>query len=224
MGNDETQFSAAQQALGYYYQPRYALLKLFQLPEETTCLIEGDDDVDFSDPSEGKILASLKHKAAGDKLTDLSPDFWKSVRIWLTYFNSHPDDIQDTSFFLFTTGRVCSGSYLENFVEESTARLQPADLAKKAVEILGKTRSKTLLKTKSLLGEVDDEQRSRFFSRITIFDCQDRIDEIPDKIMGLMRTERREFRKAIYQRLEGWWTGECINLLTQKRNDPLNGR
>ena len=79
-------FSAAEQALGYLYQPRYALFQLLKLPETTVCLIEKDDDIDFTDPKEGRILASLKHKAPGDTLNDLSPDFWKSVRIWVEYY------------------------------------------------------------------------------------------------------------------------------------------
>jgi hypothetical protein len=52
---------------------------MIRLPEDTACFIERDDDIDFTDPEEGQILASLKHKAPGDRLTDLNPDFWKSL-------------------------------------------------------------------------------------------------------------------------------------------------
>jgi hypothetical protein len=41
-------------------------------PDLSTYFLEKDDDLDFSDGDSGKSLASLKHKAAGDKLTDLS--------------------------------------------------------------------------------------------------------------------------------------------------------
>ena len=44
---------------------------MIRLPEDTACFIERDDDIDFTDPEEGQILASLKHKAPGDRLTDL---------------------------------------------------------------------------------------------------------------------------------------------------------
>lgn len=74
-------FSAGEQGLGYIYQVRLALLRMLQLPENTTVFIEKDDDLDFVDGNGGKSLASLKHKAVGDKLTDLSTDFWKSVNI-----------------------------------------------------------------------------------------------------------------------------------------------
>ena len=73
------QYAAGEQGLGYIYQPRFGLLKLLQLPESTSILIEKDDDLDFIDKDGMKTLASLKHKGVGDRLTDLSTDFWKSV-------------------------------------------------------------------------------------------------------------------------------------------------
>ncbi len=76
-------YSAGEQGLGYIYQGRLALLQLLRLPEDTAVFLEKDDDLDFIDGSGGKSLASLKHKAVGDKLTDLSTDFWKSANIWL---------------------------------------------------------------------------------------------------------------------------------------------
>jgi hypothetical protein len=50
MGKDSTdQYSAGEQGLGYIYQPRFALLRLLQLPESTSVLIEKDDALDFVD-------------------------------------------------------------------------------------------------------------------------------------------------------------------------------
>src|SRR5678816_4846073 len=79
-------YSAGEQGLGYIYQARLALLRLLQLPEDTAVFLEKDDDLDFIDDDGGKSLASLKHKAVGDRLTDLSTDFWKSVNIWLARY------------------------------------------------------------------------------------------------------------------------------------------
>ena len=82
MANPTDKFSAGAQGLGYIYQVRLALLRLLQLPENTAVSLEKDDDLDFVDSGGGKSLVSLKHKSNGDRLTDLSIDFWKSVRIW----------------------------------------------------------------------------------------------------------------------------------------------
>jgi hypothetical protein len=81
MADPKDKFAAGEPALGYQYQVRFALLQMMQIPEGTGCFIEKDDDLDFSDPEEGQLLASLKHKGPGDQLTALSPDFWRSVRI-----------------------------------------------------------------------------------------------------------------------------------------------
>ena len=60
-------FSAGKQGLGYIYQGRLALYQMLQLPESTTVFLEKDDDVDFEDSNGSKSLASLKHKAEGDR-------------------------------------------------------------------------------------------------------------------------------------------------------------
>ena len=40
-------FAAGEQGLGYIYQSRFALLRIFQLSEDTTVMMEKDDDLDF---------------------------------------------------------------------------------------------------------------------------------------------------------------------------------
>lgn len=214
-------FSAGEQALGYLYQVRYALLQMIRLPEETACFIERDDDLDFTDPEEGQILASLKHKTPGDRLTDLSPDFWKSVRIWLSRFKAGKQADDTLTFFLFTTGTVAEGSFLEHFLPSNS---KPDDLATTADAILGTTISKTILKTKNLFNELNAEEKDDFLSRITIFDNQIRIENIPAAVMDRMRTVPSVFRPPVYERLEGWWVNVAIELMTGKRAEPAYGR
>ena len=102
-------YSAGEQGLGYIYQARLALLHLLQLSEDTAVFLEKDDDLDFIDGDGGKSLASLKHKAVGDRLTDLSTDFWKSVNIWLARYKRDGRAASNLRFFLFTTGTVSTG-------------------------------------------------------------------------------------------------------------------
>lgn len=221
MPPNQTGFSAAASALGYIYQPRYALFSLFRLPETTECWIERDDDIDFSDPDEGQILASLKHKAEGDSLSDLSPDFWKSVRIWAVRYLEDPTPTNTSRYFLFTTGAVSVGSLLEEFLPGKT---KSDDLEARAVAKLEESDSKTLAKTRTELEKLTGDQRQDFFRRVTIFDQQVRIQNIPQRIIGeSLRTVRIQFREAVYQRLEGWWFSECIKLLAGDRTAPLRG-
>ena len=180
MNSLNNQFSAADQALGYLYQLRYALFQTLRLPEETLCLIEKDDDIDFSDPEEGRILASLKHKAPGDTLTDLSPDFWKSVRIWLDYYMKNDISTASVSFFLFTTGRVVIDSFLERFLPNAQKGVEIVDTV---CRVLERSESKTIKKTKDILEQLSHDKWPDFFRRIKIFDSQERIQDIPTLII-----------------------------------------
>ena len=219
MPDDTSQFSASEPALGYLYQLRFALLQILRLPEETTCFIEKDDDIDFTDGDEGRILASLKHKATGDSLTDLSPDFWKSVRIWLTDYLKESRKSSPAKYFLLTTGSVQLGSLLSAFLPNT-----PLDekLLKRIPGVLNGSTSKTIKKTTELLAQLPADKWPEFFRRITIFDNQVRIQEIPRLIMDeKLRTVRLQFRVPVYERLEGWWTNQCIELLTGRRKDPF---
>lgn len=221
MHRQENQFAAGNQALGYLYQFRYALFQTLRLPEKTVCFIERDDDIDFSDPEEGRILASLKHKAPGDALTDLSPDFWKSVRIWLDYYLKNDISTDSVSFFLLTTGQVVTDSLLEMFLPNG----QKTDMLPNRVrQVLARSNSTLIKKTTDLLTTLPDDKWADFFRRITIFDNQERIQDIPTLIMNeRFRAIHDKFRVPVYERLEGWWISACIDLLTDKRTEPLRG-
>jgi len=220
MADAASQFSASEPALGYLYQIRYALLEILRQPEESVCFIEKDDDVDFSDPDEGRILASLKHKAPGDALTDLSPDFWKSVRIWLTDYLKTPESPVPVRYYLVTTGQVQIGSLLAVFLPDAQS---PDDLVARIEATLAGSTSKTIQKTRDLLATLAKDKWASFFRRITIFDQRQRINYIPQLVMAELKAVRPKSRASVFQRLEGWWVDACIELLTGKRVQAFRG-
>lgn len=219
------QYAAGEQGLGYIYQPRFGLLKLLQLPESTSILIEKDDDLDFIDKDGIKTLASLKHKGIGDRLTDLSTDFWKSVRIWLARYNRDGRSEASLRFFLFSTGTVSSTSFLRRFLLEPP----PEDggvmpLSQIAVDVLAKTESKLIGPIAEEFHKLNDDEKEDFLSRIVIFDGGPRIEDVALIIKDQhMRSIRRDNRDAIFERLEGWWNDTIVNLLVGKRTDPVFG-
>lgn len=221
MSERADQFSAGEQSLGYQYQSRFGLLQMMQLPEDTALLIEKDDDLDFADGNDSQTLASLKHKSEGDRLADLSTDFWKSIRIWLARYKADGKQLSRLTFFLFTTGSVAEDSFLTNFLPQSERN---AALGSLAGEILGRSKSELIQQIKADFDELGSDEKNDFLERITIFDHQVRIDGIPEKIMALMRTVRPPFRTHVLQRLEGWWIDVTINLTTGKRTNPIYGR
>lgn len=218
-------FSAGEQGLGYIYQARLALLQLLQLPEDTAVFLEKDDDLDFVDSDGSKSLASLKHKAIGDRLTDLSTDFWKSVRIWLARYKRDGRSASNLRFFLFTTGTVSDASFLKRFLP---VRLGTDDetttLSEQAEEALSKSKSDLIGEIAQAFNELTSTEKEDFLTRILIFDGSPRIQDIPDTIKDMhMRSVRREHRNAVFERLEGWWNDAVIKQLIGSREEGIFG-
>jgi hypothetical protein len=194
------------------------------LPEATSVLIEKDDDLDFIDANGVKSLGSLKHKAEGERVSDLSTDFWKSVRIWLTRYQRDGRVACDLRFFLFTTATVSASSFLyrllHNVIPKKDEEQTVPELAREA---LASTKS-ALIKSIGLeYAKLNEEEQDDFFSRIVIFDASPRIQDLPDLIKDHMRSIRREHRDAVFERLEGWWNDAIIGLLVGKRAEALTG-
>lgn len=198
---------------------------MLELPENTAVFFEKDDDLDFVDKDGSKSLASLKHKAAGDRLTDLSTDFWKSVRIWLTRYKRDGRSASNLRFFLFTTGAVSDTSFLKGFLPVSSGMGDDTKaLAEQAEEALAKSKSVLIGDIAKEFNELTHAERQDFLSRILIFDGSPRIDDIPDTIKDKhMRSIRREHRNSVFERLEGWWNHEVIEQLTGNRDKGLFG-
>lgn len=226
MKNSSTdKYSAREQGLGYIYQPRLALLRLLELSEDTAVFLEKDDDLDFMDRDGSKSLASLKHKADGDRLTDLSTDFWKSVRIWLIRYKRYGRSASNLRFFLFTTSAVPDTSFLKGFL---SARSAPGDdtptLAEQAENALNRSESELLNEIAEEYRELTTIERQDFLARILILDGSPRIEDIPEAIKERhMRSIRREHRNAIFERLEGWWNDEIIKQLTGGKDEGTTG-
>jgi ABC-3C protein len=211
-------FSAAEQGLGYIFQSRFALLKVLDLPEDGLVYIERNDDVEFVSADKGISLASLKHKAIGDRLTDLSTDFWKSVRVWLNHYKKSGRAGSEARFLLFSTASIAPDSFLNKFVG---TEVDDSVRAEAAADALGKSQAMIISNIRSELEDLTEEEAQDFYGRITIFPDASRISEVPELIDKRLRTVRRELRQALFERLEGWWTDLVIKLLTGERKDPI---
>jgi hypothetical protein len=214
-------FSAAEQGLGYIYQARFALLKILALPENNSILLEKGDDVEFMADSGVKSLGSLKHKAVGDALSNLSVDFWKSVRIWLAHYLEHGRISSDSRFILFTTAEISDGSFLKLFVDDQN---EGNIRAKAAFEALEKSKSQAISLIRAELAQLTAQELPDFYSRIVIADASPRITEIPQIVIDQhLRTVRREFRQLLFERLEGWWMDLVIKMLSGQRKEAILG-
>ena len=218
-------YSAGEQGLGYIYQARLALLCLLQLPEGTVVFLEMDDDIDFVENDGSKSLASLKHKAVGDRLTDLSTDFWKSVNIWLARYKRDGRAASNLQFFLFTTGTVSTESFLIRLLpNQPRASSDVATLTELANAALTRSKSQLIAPILMAFNELSDFEKQDFLERILILDGSPRIGDIPATVRDKhMRTIQREHREFVFERLEGWWTDAVIKQLTGMRAEGNSG-
>lgn len=218
-------YSAGEQGLGYTYQARLALLHLLQMSEGAAVCLEKDDDIDFIDGDGGKSLASLKHKAIGDRLTDLSADFWKSVNIWLVRYKRDGRIASNLQFFLFTTGSVSVDSFLARLLPaKPVASGDAITLTELANAALADSTSKLIRPIATAFNELSESEKQDFLERILIFDGSPRIGDIPAIIKNKhMRSIRREHREFVFERLEGWWTDAVIKQLTGARTEEIFG-
>jgi hypothetical protein len=224
-GSTTDRFSASEQGLGYIYQPRLALLRLLELPENTAVFIEKDDDLDFVETDGSKTLASLKHKAAGDRVSDLSTDFWKSIRIWLLRYKNDDGITSNLRFFLFTTSTVSNRSFLKEFLPDQRGTShETKTLVERAEEALGRSKSGLIGTVAKEFNELTLSEKHDFLHRILILDERPRIEDIPAIVKDkYMRSIRRDHRSAVYERLEGWWNNEVIKQLSGHRDEGISG-
>ncbi|WP_342754190.1 hypothetical protein AAGQ96_17700 [Pantoea sp. MBD-2R] len=166
-------YAAGEQGLGYIYQPRFALLKLLQWPKDTSVFIEKDDDLNFVNSDDVKTLASLKHKGDGDTLTDLSTDFWKSVRIWLDHYNRDGKTEANFRFFLFTTGTISNSSFLQHFLVEPPAKdNNSVSITQLANTALARSKSKLITAIADEFNKLTHEKKDEFFQRLKSNVCR----------------------------------------------------
>lgn len=225
----QDKFSAGAQGIGYIYQPRFALYHLLELPESMSVFIEKDDDLDFVDNERNiKTLASLKHKAEGERLTDLATDFWKSLRIWCNRYENYGYENSNLQFYLMTTNRISERSILNYFKPGFDKSTLEKPVAEQLI-ILANEKSNAKIVQEVLVKFKEYETRGKgvlsdFISRIVIVEDSPRIDSIAELIKERhLRTIRRESKEYVFERLESWWNQEIIALLIGKREEPISG-
>lgn len=112
MKNILEKYSAPGPMLGYLYQVRIALL--WAARQSTlgnfTLSVETLDDVSFIDDKDASFVLQTKHSINSQAtLSDLSPELWKTLRVWMDGYVSG-EVSQNASRILITTATVSAGT------------------------------------------------------------------------------------------------------------------
>jgi hypothetical protein len=219
----ETNFSAKEPSLGYYYQLRlglYLILKAKAKPK-SIIKIENLDDIVIEDVNTVDLFQTKLHINSIANLTDASPDFWKTIRVWSENIKNGDVDVKNTVFTLMTTAAIGSGSFIEDLkpIDEirDTGGTQKAML-KIASESTSVTNAKGYIAFQSLTA---DEQFD-LINNITVLDNSLSIDQALGSIQAELRYATHPKKlDSLIERLEGWWFQLCI-LLLQDQIDQIS--
>jgi hypothetical protein len=216
------QFSAANQALGYLYQIRYALWLLLEGVEEQEVALETLDDIVLENQGTYRELLQTKHHSTKASLTNTSPDLWKTIRVWSTHLLHKRVQIPPTTLSLVTTATAPS--------ESIASKLRPTndracEEALQELNIIAKnSENKRLKEAFVAFTELSPEQQRDLVEAIYILDQSPMITDTADRIMDKIKAAvNREHRSALFERLEGWWFGKVVTQLRRGSVEPVSG-
>jgi len=226
MTSPENPFEASASALGYLYQLRVALQRCVQLSRggiEWSVAIEATDDVQALIGSHTE-LTQLKKRAENVKLTDLSTDLWKTIRVWSHAVTKKHIDLAETSLYLITTAELPPGT--AGFLLQPKASGHRDEQAAEALIVQARQQSgnKTLAKAFEAFDALDERRRAELISRIEVIGDAPGMDEIRDDLLGYasLAVERR-FAESFLQRLEGWFFERASAQMSSPGSDPVTG-
>jgi len=215
-----TDFSANAASLGYFYQARFALLKLLQAEPDAEMSLERFDDIAFEqDGTPTELLQTKHHINRTASLTDSSSDLWKTLRIWSESILNGSIRPQDTILTLITTGLAPSDSAAsllrpENRNEESALQ-RLSQIAKTSTSQTNKSAYEAFL-------TLAIEQQESLLASVNVIDSSPDITDVHDQIVKELRlTVRSKFLDLVCERVEGWWFSRVIKHLTEGSRSPI---
>jgi hypothetical protein len=206
--NGASRFSAAGPALGYLAQVDYALwvmLERLDIEESFSLSIETLDDIVFHDAETDDATAKLqsKHSIDGSRsLSDASVDLWKTLHNWIV--EPSADDVR---LVLLATARAGAIASKLRVGSERDVPGAMAALERTARESRSET-NKPYYEAFLGLGPGD---RKALLERVDVIDRMAGVASVGDDLMRAVRKSvvpRR--RKALVERLRGWWHARAI--------------
>jgi hypothetical protein len=216
-------FSAADATLGYLYQVLSALLfALRRQKSEPDFLVSVEtlDDVTFEtaggDPTD--LLQTKHHRKGSAKLTDASPDLWKTLRIW---FEGHTAGQMPTTatLYLVTTSVAPDGT------AASRLRAASRDIAAAQYALDAVAASSTNETNKSAYAaylKATSAERTATLSRVIVIDAAPTVVDLDYELrQEVYWAAGKEHHDAFLERLEGWWLRRVLRQLTDAAQDRI---
>lgn len=219
-----TDFSAKEPALGYMYQMRYALWQLLDGPEDRELVLETLDDIVVETPSGTVDLVQTKYHVTPAALTDLSVDFWKTLRVWSEHLKNGEILIPPTTLTLVTTGTAPEGSIASTLRPGAEWKRDNNAISLALMKAAGESANAKLASSFTAFGALTNDQRIQLVTAITLLDESPNIIDVREKIAEKIRLSvDRDYRSAVLERLEGWWFDQVTKQFLAKDTAPITG-
>lgn len=207
-------FGAGASMIGYLYQVRIALLWAIRRSRvsDFSVSIETLDDVSFEVGGEPAAVLQAKHSLnAAATLTDLSPELWKTLRVWMVGLSSGEVPV-DTARFLIATAEAPVGSACAALCIDGSARnvTEAANRLKHAATT--STNNELKIAFEAYLA-LDEMERERLLARVYVVPAQPDAAEILEQLQAELYHVSLHHQDLSVQMLEGWWFKRVLNEL-----------
>lgn len=225
--------SAADSALGFYYQTFFALLILLnQTADDAAVAVERLDDVEIK--ADGHLLLyQLKHSisATPPDITLKSRALWKTLKLWVDLLPSVT--LADTSFHLVAVGAIAADSPLTALVADGSDRddlvaalvveAQRVTEARAAAKKLGKAlpHADRAPGCTAFLA-LGDTDRNNLIRRCRIVSGSAAIDKIEPMIANHLGLLPADQRPMVAQQLVQWWDRQIVQSLCGLRDRAVS--
>lgn len=216
-------FSASEAGLGYFFQARYGLWLLLDGDEEQELVLESLDDIVLQDQGAPRELLQTKHLVRAEaRLTNASPELWKTLRIWSSHTLAERISFPSTRLTLITTATASTDSIPSWLRPGNHRNCQAAQRG--LVEVATSSTNAELKTCFETFMTLTEEQQRALLDATYVIDKSSDIDDTGDRIRKRIRAAvAREHREAVFERLEGWWFGKVVEQLRTVGPAPVSG-
>jgi hypothetical protein len=213
-------FSANEPNLGYLYQIRTGLLLLMRTQnDEANLLNEKLDDINIETPNTLHMYQTKLHIKSVANLTDASPDFWKTIRVWCEGIKSKQLDLNNCMFNLITTASAPAGSIpFELRISKDKSR-DVDNILLLLKNVIHYSKNETNKAAYDSFSSLRIDEQKKMIENITVIDSSVDITEAKKEIIQFLKySTYKEKVNALFERLEGWYINEVILQLLNNRN------
>ncbi len=215
----QTDFSAKEPSLGYYYQIRYSLYLLLRekVKDNPSIRLEDLDDIVLNDIDGTNLYQTKLHINSVANLSERSSDFWKTIRVWSEAISNNLVDVDNTIFTLITTAKATPDSFISKLTINSVQTR--IGILESMQNICKEQNNQTNQKGYSAFLNLSSEQQIKLINNIYVIDASLSIEETLKAIKGELKYSAPVGKiNSFIEKIEGWWFQQCILLLTRKKD------